>query len=120
MEILLIIGKVLFGTLFVSSGIGHLKNLEAMTGYAQYKKIPFAKAGVIVSGLVILIAPVLFLFGVLEVASLVALAVFLGATAVFFHNYWTIEDAQAKMNEQIAFNKNVSLLGAVLVILALL
>lgn len=120
MELLLIVGKILFGSLFVGSGINHLKNLDAMTSYAQYKKIPFAKAGVVVSGLLLLVAPVLFLFGVLEVASLVGLAVFLAATALFFHNYWTIEDPQAKMNEQISFNKNVALLGAVLVMLSLL
>lgn len=120
MEILLIIGKVLFGLLFVGSGIGHIKNVEAMTGYAQYKNLPFPKVVVLVSGVAIIAAPVFFVIGIFEVAALITLAVFLAATAVIFHNYWTIEDPQTKMNEQISFNKNVALLGAVLVILALL
>ena len=60
MEILLIIGKVLFGALFVGSGISHFKALDFMTNYATYKKIPFARFGVIVSGAAIIVAPILF------------------------------------------------------------
>jgi uncharacterized membrane protein YphA (DoxX/SURF4 family) len=35
MDIVLIIGRVLFALLFISSGVSHLTKLEAMTGYAQ-------------------------------------------------------------------------------------
>lgn len=120
MEVLLVIGKILFGSLFVGAGINHFKNLDAMVGYAQYKKLPFAKAGVLASSVLLIVSPVLFLFGILEIASLASLGLFLAITAIVFHNYWTVEDAQAKMNEQIAFNKNIALLGTVLAMIALL
>ncbi|MEY3685721.1 MAG: hypothetical protein RJB00_671, partial [Actinomycetota bacterium] len=42
MDILLIVGRVLFSLLFISSGVAHLTKLQAMTGYAQYKKVPAA------------------------------------------------------------------------------
>ncbi|MEY3715179.1 MAG: hypothetical protein RL155_54, partial [Actinomycetota bacterium] len=46
MDILLVIGRVLFALLFINSGIAHLTKLEAMAGYAQFKKVPAAKLSV--------------------------------------------------------------------------
>jgi uncharacterized membrane protein YphA (DoxX/SURF4 family) len=120
MEIVLFIGKVLFSYLFVTSGIGHFKATEAMTGYATYKKLPFARFGVLASGVLLLVAPLLLIAGIAEVASLIAIAAFLVTTAFIFHPYWKETDPQTKMNEQIAFNKEISLIGAILIILALI
>ena len=119
MELLLIIGKVLFAYLFITSGINHFKSVDAMTGYAQYKKLPLAKPMVLLSGVLLVVAPILVIFGVLEVLALSSLAVFLLLTAFIFHPYWKEKDANTKMNEMIAFNKEISLLGAILVIIAL-
>ena len=35
------------------------------------------------------------------------------------HNFWTVEDAQMKMNDMINFTKNMALAGAALMLLAL-
>jgi putative oxidoreductase len=40
--------------------------------------------------------------------------------AVIFHNYWKETDATAKQNEMIAFNKDLALAGASLIIFALI
>ena len=47
MKALFVIGQVLAGLYFINGGINHLTKLEAMTGYAKYKKLPAAKLGVI-------------------------------------------------------------------------
>ena len=91
-----------------------------MTGYAKYKKLPFAKFGVLSSGVLLIVAPLLLLSGIAEIPALIAIAAFLTGTAFIFHPYWKEVDATAKMNEQIAFNKELSLIGATLVIIALL
>lgn len=124
MDVVLGIGLVLFGYLFVVSGIGHLKNKEAMSGYAQFKKVPSPMTAVVVSGLLLIVAPVLVLVGVFTTVAvsyvgLALLGLFLLSTLVLMHNYWAV-DGEAKMNEQINFNKNLALLGAVLVIAALI
>ncbi|MEY4323713.1 MAG: hypothetical protein RL410_1494 [Actinomycetota bacterium] len=116
MDIVFIIGRVLFAILFVGAGIGHFKALEAMTGYAQYKKLPAAKAGVIVSGLIFLLGGLSVAFGVYGVYGALAIAAVLFPTAIIFHNYWTVEDAQAKQTEKMAFNKDIALAGAALVV----
>ncbi|MFZ8872141.1 MAG: DoxX family protein, partial [Candidatus Nanopelagicaceae bacterium] len=47
------------------------------------------------------------------------LAIFLVPTAFMMHNFWTIQDPQAKQGEMINFFKNLSLAGAALIIFVL-
>ena len=63
MSAILLIGRILFALLFINSGINHFTKLEAMTGYAKYKKLPAAKLGVLVSGLMILLGGIYILLG---------------------------------------------------------
>ena len=115
-------GKVLYSLLFITSGINHFVNRDAMSGYAQFKRWPAPMASVLISGVILIVAPIVFIIGLgwLSYVALGLLALFLLATAVGFHNFWTIEDPQQRMNEQISFYKNLSLLGATLVIATLL
>jgi putative oxidoreductase len=119
MEIILIIGRVLFALLFISSGVSHLTKLEAMTGYAQYKKVPAAKFSVVLSGLMILIGGLYIAFGVYADLGALLVALFLIPTSFLMHAFWKETDATAKQNESIAFFKNLSLAGAALIIFAL-
>lgn len=116
MDILFIVGRVLFALLFLGSGIGHFKALDAMVGYAQYKKLPLAKPAVMVSGAIFFVGALSVALGVFGLYGALAIAIVMFPTAIIFHNYWTIEDAQAKQTEQIAFNKDIALAGAALVI----
>lgn len=121
MDVVLAIGLVAFGYLFVTSGIGHLVNREAMVGYAQFKGVPAPTLSVVSTGILLIVAPILVLVGalfapVLAQIGLVALGLFLISTLFFMHNYWEV-DAESKMNEQINFNKNLALLGAVIALL---
>ena len=116
MDVVLVIGRVLFALIFINSGIAHLTKLEAMTGYAQYKKVPAAKLSVIVTGLMLVVGGLYIALGVYADLGALLLAIFLVASAFMMHNFWTIEDAQAKQNESISFFKNLALAGAALII----
>ena len=48
------------------------------------------------------------------------LAINLILTAVIFHNFWKETDPTAKQNEMLAFNKDLALAGAALIIFALI
>ena len=116
MDILLIIGRVLFSLIFISSGLSHITKVEAMSGYAQFKKVPAPKLAVIVSGLMILLGGLYVALGVYADLGGLFLAVFLILTAFMMHNFWTIQDPQAKQGEMINFMKNLALAGAALII----
>jgi uncharacterized membrane protein YphA (DoxX/SURF4 family) len=120
LDAILIIGRILFGALFVASGIAHFTKLEAMTGYAKYKKLPAAKFGVLISGLFFLLGGIYIIAGFWVDLGALLLAVTLILAAFIFHNFWKETDATAKMNEQISFNKDLSLAGAALILFALI
>ena len=90
-----------------------------MTGYAKYKKLPAAKLGVLLSGLMLLAGGAAVLLGVYADLGALLLAIFLVLAAVIFHNFWAEKDATAKQNETLAFMKDIALAGAALVIFAL-
>ncbi len=119
LDLLLILGRVLFGALWIGAGFAHFKSLEAMTGYAKYKKLPAAKLGVIGSGLTFLVGGILIVLGTwVDLASLlVAVTVILAA--LIFHQYWKETDANTKMQEMMAFNKDMALGGAAIILFAL-
>ena len=119
MNAVLVIGRVLFALIFISSGVSHLTKLEAMTGYAQYKKVPAAKLSVILSGLMILVGGLYIAFGVYADLGALLIALFLIPTSFLMHAFWKETDPTAKMNETIGFFKDLSLAGAALIIYAL-
>ena len=119
-EIALIIGRVLFALLFISSGVNHFTQNSAMTAYAQFKKIPMAKIAVYVSGLMILLGGIYIALGFYADLGALLIAIFLIPTAFLMHAFWKESDATAKSNERIAFFKDLSLAGAALIIFALL
>ena len=120
MNAVLLVGRILFAALFITSGIAHFAKLEAMTGYAKYKKLPAAKLGVLASGLFFLLGGVYVALGLWVDLGALLLAITLVLAAVIFHNFWKETDATAKMNEQIAFNKDLALAGAALILFALI
>ena len=120
MNVVLFIGQVLFAALFITSGIGHFAKLEAMTGYAQYKKLPAAKLGVMASGLFFLVGGILIVIGTYVDLGALLIAITLVLAAVIFHNFWKETDPTTKQNEMIAFNKDIALAGASLILFALI
>ena len=101
------------------SGINHFTKLEAMTGYAKYKKLPAAKLGVLISGLMLVIGGLSVILGYYADLGALLLAIFLVLAAVIFHNFWKETDATAKQNEMLGFMKDIALAGAALIIFAL-
>ena len=119
MEIVLLIARVLFAMLFINMGIMHFTKLEAMTGYAKYKKIPAAKFSVMLAGLMILVGGIYIAFGIYADLGALLIALFLIPTAFLMHGFWNESDETAKQNETVHFFKDLSLAGAALIVFAL-
>jgi putative oxidoreductase len=119
MDIVMIIGRVLFALVFLASGINHFTKTQAMTGYAQFKKVPAAKASVLLSGLLMVLGALSVVLGVYADLGALVLAVLLLAMALKMHDFWAQSDPQAKQTETVAFFKNLSMAGAALFIFAL-
>lgn len=117
MDIVLIIGRILFALVLLNSGIMHLTKPGPMVGYAQHKKVPAAKASVLLSGLLLTLGSLSIILGVVADLGALVVAVLLLVMAVKMHDFWTA-DEQSKQMETIQFFKNVSMAGAALVMFA--
>ncbi len=120
MDAVLIIGRILFALIFINSGIMHLTKLEAMSGYAKFKKVPAAKFSVVLTGLMILIGGLYIALGIYADLGALLIALFLIPTAFMMHAFWKESDASAKQTESIGFFKDLSLAGAALILFVLI
>lgn len=119
MDVVALVGRILFVLLFLGSAIGHLTKADAMAGYAQSRGLPQAKLAVIGSGVLMLVGALMVLLGVWLDLGALLLVVFLVPTAFLMHAFWKETDPMNKQNEMIAFQKDISLAGAALLILAM-
>lgn len=119
MDTIMLIGRILLSLIFLASGIGHLTKADAMTGYAQFKKVPSPKASVLLSGALMLLGAAGVILGVWADLAALVLAALALITGIWMHNFWTVADPQAKAAEQAGFFKNVALAGGGLVIFVL-
>lgn len=119
MDLLVLIGRILFVILFLGSAFGHLTQSAGMAGYAKSKGVPAAQAAVLLSGALLLVGALSVLLGIYPDVGFLALLLFLVPTAVLMHPFWKETDAMAKQMEQIQFLKDLSLAGACLMLFAL-
>ena len=118
MEVVMLIGRILFAFMVVSGGLNHLTKAEAMAGYAAYKKVPSPKLANFVSGVLLLAGGLSIVLGIYADLGAVVIAALLILMALKMHDFWAQTDAQAKQTETIAFWKNVSMAGGALFIFA--
>lgn len=119
MDVVALIGRILFALLFLGSAFGHLTQSEAMAGYAASRGLPQPRLAVLGSGVLMLIGALMVLLGIWLDLGALLLVIFLVPTAVLMHPFWKETDAMTKQTEMISFQKDVALAGGALLILAL-
>src|SRR5919106_4153891 len=118
MEVLFLIGRILFGLLFVSSGLqAHLgEGGKQGREYARSLGAPNPDLLVPLSGVVIIAGGVMIALGLwADLGALLVIGFLAGITPIM-HAYWKVEDAQMQQIQAAMFFKNLALLGAALII----
>lgn len=118
-DLALLIGRILFGGYFVFAGIGHFTNRDQMVPYAESKGVPVPGLAVPGTGVLLLAGGLSVLIGLLPYWGLGALLAFLVGVTPMMHDFWNVEDPEARMAEQTNFLKNTALAGAALMLYAL-
>jgi putative oxidoreductase len=119
MDVVVLIGRILFAALFVVSAVGHFTQTDAMTGYTKSKGVPAARLAVLLGGVLLALGAVSILLGLWPDLGALLLVVFLVPTALLMHPFWKETDPQAKQMEQVQFFKDTALAGASLMLFAL-
>lgn len=119
MDVLILIGRILFVALFLNSAIGHFTQGKSMIGYAQSRGVPMAGLGVYGGGVLLGLGGLSILLGIWPDLGALLLVIFLVPTAILMHGFWRESDPQARRMEMIQFFKDLSLAGASLMLIGL-
>lgn len=117
MDVLVLVGRILFSALFLYTATGHLTATNQLAQWAEAKGVPAAKASVVVGGLLLLAGGFSVLLGVWADLGALLLAIFLIPTALLMHAFWQ-ESGEDRMREQVQFFKDLALAGAALMLVA--
>jgi putative oxidoreductase len=118
-DILLLIGRILYGGFFLIGGVNHFVKMTSYKQYVRMKHVPAPGVAVGVSGLLLLLGGLSVLLGFWPYIGLLLIAIFLVGVTPKMHAFWSVGDPMAKMGEQVNFMKNVALLGAALAMVAI-
>lgn len=116
MDIVFLVGRVLLAAVFLLSAVGHLTQRKGMAQYAQSKGVPAAEAGVVLSGLVFALGGLGLVLGIWTDVAALLIALTLVPVSLMMHAFWKESDPMARQGELIHFNKNLALIGGLLVV----
>jgi putative oxidoreductase len=118
-DIALLIGRIIAGGFFLMNGVNHFAKLNVMAGYAKSKGTFAPALSVGGTGVILLLGGASLLLGYHPTIGAALLAVFLLGVSFSIHNFWAIQEPQAKTVEMANFMKNMGLLGLVLMTVAI-
>lgn len=108
-------GRLLLAWLFVPAGIGKVTGFAGMVGYATSVGLPLPQLGIAVALVVEIVGGLALIAGFATRWAALALAFFTLVASFFFHAYWSAP-ADAQMVTQLLFNKNIAVVGGLLVL----
>jgi putative oxidoreductase len=116
-DLLSLAGRLLVAYLFIPAGLGKLMGFAGTVGYIGSVGLPMPAVAAAIAIVVELGAGIALLLGYKTRIAAIVLAVFTLAASFFFHAYWAAPEAQ-KMMQTLLFNKNVAVVGGLLVLAA--
>ena len=112
--ILLFIGRLLLGGLFVVGGIRHLFDLPAITQAIAARRIPAAKLALLSGTAFQIVAGLALIFDFYPTWAALGLVAFTVAASVLLLNFWSTE-GPARDNAVNAWQSNLAIIGGLLV-----
>jgi len=109
-----LLGRILYSAIFIMSGPNHFK-AETM-GYAAAQGVPLATIAVPFSGIIALLGGLSIALGYRAKLGAWLIVLFLVPVTLMLHRFWGLSDPQATGLQLAMFMKNLSLLGAALII----
>jgi len=117
--IVAVMGRVLLCVIFLMAAVGNkIPHFSDVAQIMAAKGIPQPKL-MLVGAIVFLLAGSLSVItGYRARIGALLLLVFLVLATYYFHNFWAITEAKAQQEQMIQFMKNLSMMGAMLFIIA--
>jgi putative oxidoreductase len=110
----LLVGRILFAAIFILAAPSHFA--PSTIAYASSHGVVWAQALVPLAGLIAFVGGLSVLLGFHARVGAWLLVVFLVPITLAMHNFWAVHDAQMAQIQQVMFMKNMSMIGAALMI----
>jgi len=114
MNYLVLLGRILYGLIFVMAGPGHFT--ANTIAFAASKGVPLASIAVPLSGIIATAGGLSIAAGYNAKWGGWLIVLFLVPVTVMIHDFWAMTDPNMAQVNQIMFMKNLSMLGAALLI----
>jgi putative oxidoreductase len=114
MKYAVILGRVFYSAIFIMAVPNHFSNVTI--AYAASHGVPLAKIAVPLSGVLALLGGLSILLGYRARIGAWLLFLFLVPVTIMMHNFWAVADPMMAMTQRIMFMKNLSMMGAALLI----
>lgn len=111
-DIMLLIGRIMLGWIFVRSGYGKLFNIEAVAASFPPRGIPAFMAYIAVPAE--FFGGLALIFGFATRYFVIVMVIFMVVATFSSHRYWTFTDAAARRVQDSTFYKNVAMGGGLL------
>ncbi|HKQ31339.1 MAG TPA: DoxX family protein [Burkholderiales bacterium] len=112
-----LIGRIFIALIFLISGIGKAVGFAGTAGYIASKGLPMPEALAAIAVAIEIGAAAMIMLGWKARLGALALLVFLIPVTIIFHPFWAVAAEQVQL-QRIMFLKNLSIVGAVLYIMA--
>lgn len=116
MKYIVVLGRVLYSAIFIFSGFEHFLLAKTITEEAARHGVPLAQVAVPVSGVIAVFGGISILLGYYARVGAWLIVIFLVPVTLMLHNFWAITDPRLAQTVEIMFMKNISMLGAALMI----
>ncbi|MGH2961539.1 MAG: DoxX family protein [Microbacterium sp.] len=118
MDVLFLIGRVLFALIFIFSGIAvHLVGRKQGVEYARSYGSPLPEIGVPLTGMMAIAGAVMIALGLWADLGALLIVAFLLLITPIMHAFWRETEEQMRQTQTVMFMKNIAMLGGALVIL---
>jgi len=114
MNYLVLLGRILYALIFVMAGPGHFT--ANTIAFAASKGVPLASIAVPLSGIIATAGGLSIAAGYNAKWGGWLIVLFLVPVTVMIHDFWAMTDPNMTQVNQIMFMKNLSMLGAALLI----
>ncbi len=111
------IGRCMIALIFLLSGIGKITGFQGTAAYMASKGLPMAQWLLILTIIVEIGGAAMIVLGWKARLGATALFLFMIPVTLVFHAFWAVPPDQQTL-QQIMFLKNVSMMGAMLYIMA--
>ena len=114
---ILLLGRILIGLYFIAiAGAFHLTKGRMAVRFARQTGFPVPALASWPTGLWLVAAGLSIALGIWADVGALMIAAFVIPAAAWFHRYWALEDENEKQSTALLFWRNVTFLGAALVL----